>query len=346
MTPLHAALAATDAFSGTDDRSMLVKAKVRGLLRGYDARWIDGPYIVDGVEEMVTSDLWNPDTGRKSRSFQIAGKLDVTGWCGGRTVLIDHKTTADTISDPAGPYWRQLVIEAQASHYMLLMWLNGRKVDDAVWDVVKKPGIRPASIAKKDQTQVLQDGVYCGATISMHGLAHLRETGREDLELYEARLAYDCTIERPDQYFQRRSVPRMDSEISEWAKELWGHSQDMLNARREDRWPRNSGACMNYGRPCVYLGVCSGMDTIESDKWRRKDQVHNELVLDGDGRDVLTNSRIKVFQTCRRKEYYQYEVGVERQDEEEAESLYFGTLWHSGLEAWWLALKDKQHAGQ
>jgi CRISPR/Cas system-associated exonuclease Cas4 (RecB family) len=59
--------------------------------------------------------------------------------------------------------------------------------------------------------------------------------------------------------------------------------------------------------------------------------------IEGDGRNVLTNSRIRCFQTCRRKHFYEYELGVERQDEEEREALYFGNLWHAALEAWFLA---------
>jgi hypothetical protein len=50
---------------------------------------------------------------------------------------------------------------------------------------------------------------------------------------------------------------------------------------------------------------------------------------------VLTNSRLGVFRTCRRKHYYEYELGIERLDEEEAESLYFGTLWHEACAEWW-----------
>ena len=115
-------------------------------------------------------------------------------------------------------------------------------------------------------------------------------------------------------------------------------------ARREDRWPRNSGACMNYGRACKFLGICSGHDTPDSDKWQKKVCVHNELVgIEGDGREILTNSRIRTFQTCRRKHYFEYELGIERQEEEEKESLMFGSLWHDVLEQWFLASKGESN---
>ena len=347
MNRLSPALAAIDMFaaSATDDRSQLIAAKCRGLMAGYHERWKDAPYTFDAVEGLVESDLWNPETQRKSRSFRLAGKIDASGYSG-RRVIFDHKSTSEDISDPNSPYWRQLMIEGQVSHYMLLEWLNGRKVDEAVWDVMRKPGISPKNVTKADLNRTMLSGTYFGRELSSMALESLAATGREDLEMYEARLAYDCTSERPQHYFQRRTVPRLDADLHEYAVELWGHSQDMLHARRENRWPRNSGACMLYGSPCRFLGICSGFDSPESDNWRKKANVHNELpMLEGDGRDVLTNSRIRCFQTCRRKHYYEYEIGIDRQDEEDREALVFGTVWHAALEAWFNAAKGEHSNG-
>jgi hypothetical protein len=175
-------------------------------------------------------------------------------------------------------------------------------------------------------------------------MEYVRETGRESREMYEARLIWDCVQTRPEWYFQRRTVPRLDADLHEYATELWEHSQEILHTRRENRWSRNSGACMLYGTPCKFLGICSGFDQPDSDNWKRKANVHVELpLLDGDGRDVLTNSRIRCFQTCRRKHFYEYELGIERQDEEEKEALLFGQIWHSALEAWFIAGKKEIH---
>ncbi len=343
MTKLQAALAALDKLIPLDDRQALVVSKCRGLMRGYDRRWADTPYLVDEVEALVESDLWNPETGRKSRTFRLAGKLDVTAWLNGRRVIVDHKTASDDIGDPNSPYWRQLIVEAQPSHYSLLEWLNGRKVDDVVWDVVKKPAIRPKDVAKKDQEVTLRTGYYFGHKLSADALGYLRAAGREDFEMYEARLAQDCGELRPEWYFQRRSVLRLDSAISEYATELWDNAQEVMHARNTGRHARNHKACLYKNSPCKFLGICSGYDDPASDRWEKKQQVHAELpTLVGDGRDVLTNSRVGEFMLCRKKHYLSYELGIERQDEEEAEALFFGTLWHTAQEAWWLALRDEQ----
>src|SRR5437867_1704904 len=102
---------------------------------------------------------------------------------------------------------------------------------------------------------------------------------------------------------------------------------------------RNSGACMMWGRPCEYLGLCSGYDTPDSDKWRTRDSAHPEVDLPA---DVLTHSRIRCYQTCKRMHHYRYDLRLERPDDETAESLVFGQLLHRALESYYNALRKEQ----
>lgn len=341
VTALQAALDAINEAipAGADDGQQLVAAKCRGLIAGYDAMWLAQEHEILSVEETLESELLNPDTGRKSQTFSIAGKLDVRARRAGRSVIFDHKTTSQDIQDHSGPYWRQLTIEGQVSQYMLLEWQNGNKIDEAVWDVIRKPGISPKTLSKAVRISVVSTRKYCGRKMSAATLEAMQTEDRENLEMYEARLADDCTNDRPEWYFQRKTIPRLDGEMLEYARELWEHGQDILRTRNrtegENLPPRNSGACLLYGVPCKFLGICSGHDEPGSGKWKFKDSVHNELpLLQREGRSVLTNSRVRCFQTCRRKHYYEYELGIERYDEEEREALFFGSTIHLALEAW------------
>src|SRR5690606_29224083 len=226
-------------------RDLLIAAKVRGLVRGYHSRWREHDYQPLAVEQLVTSNLYNPETQAVSRTFRIAGKIDLLAEHKptGRRVLFDHKTTSQDITDPNATYWRQLAIEGQASHYMLLEWLNGRKVDDAVWDVTRKPNISPKRLTKAERAAIASLGTYCNYNVSETSRKHVVQSERENYELYEIRLANDCIRERPEWYFQRRPVPRLDAEIFEYAQELWIHSQDMIHTRRTGWHVRNPGAC-------------------------------------------------------------------------------------------------------
>jgi PD-(D/E)XK nuclease superfamily protein len=211
--------------------------------------------------------------------------------------------------------------------------------------VIRKPSIAPKQITtKRDKEALYHSKQYYGAALAEGDVDEFLATERETPRMYAARLIQDCTETRPEWYFQRRQIPRLDAEIVEYAGELWGHTQDLIVSRRESRWPRNSGACMLYGSPCKYLGICSGHDSIESGQWTTKEWVHPELPLIGitNGKDILTNSRIRTFQTCRQKHYLQYEVGIERIDAQEREALIFGLKLHEALEPYFLELREQQ----
>lgn len=331
------ALAAVDAEVGNKEEFALVGAKIRGLLIGYDARWGSQTYEIHGVENTLTSPLYNPETGKPSRSYLLAGKLDVTMTDDMmRRVLMDHKTCSEDIEDPNAAYWRQLMIEAQPTTYMLLSHLNGERIDYAIWDVVRKPGIAPKQLTKADNASISKHGTYFDFPA--------QPCEKETLAMYTARLAHDCTVERPTRYFQRRQVARLDQQLFDQAAEIWEHSQTLLEERRRDRHVRNSDVCMNYGRPCTFLGICSGYDEPTSEKWRKKKLKHAELppeVQADSDLQLITVSRLKSF-TCRARHFFEYELGIERVDAEERETLWFGTAWHAGLEAWFKTKRKEQ----
>ena len=342
------------AFAAIDDmvtpENWVAAATAKGLMEGYHARWLRAHDDIDvmEIEKTYQSPLVNIGTGKTSRTYNLAGKIDKLAHDAssqGNLVVWDHKTTSMDIADPDAPYWRQLTVEGQPLHYELLLLANKIRIDRVVWDVIKKPGIRPKKIAKKEAAGIVSLGEYCGRKVSEITKASFAAwpEPREDAELYQIRLAVECT-EDPDRYFQRRSVPHLQEELAEYAAELWDLGQKVRLCRNSGRHYRNSGACMLYGSPCKFLGICSGHDTPDSDRWQQKESIHAELDLDGVDLGILTNSRLRCFQTCRRKHYYEYELGIERVDEEEKEALFFGSLFHAALDAWWASVSGLERA--
>ena len=327
----------------------ITRAKLRGLMAGYEARWSDQAYHVVSLEEVVESDLFNPATNKRSRLYRLAGKLDAVVYRDNpdHLILLDHKTTSQDITSPDAPFWPHLQIDGQVSHYNLILWQLGRKVDGAIWDVTRKPCIAPKKLTKAETTSVVGTRRYFDREVSPESLAALQLEPRETPELYEARLAYDCSRERPEWYFQRRTIPRLDSEILEYAEETWGLAHEIADCRKLTRHIRNPGACMLYGSPCKFLGICSGMDRPDSGKWVKKECVHEELEgsIQGDGRDLLTTSRMRCFQVCNRKHFYSYVMGITRVDAEEREVLTFGKTWHKATEAWWSFFQEVDENG-
>lgn len=311
----------------------IIAATVKGLIVGYDARWRHtmAGKTIEAMERTYTGPLKNIETGGTSRTWQVAGKIDKLVCDHEGRTLYDHKTTSQDIEDPDAVYWRTLQVDSQHQHYELLLLLNAIEVDRIVWDVVRKPGIRPKKIAKKERQYIVAEGRYCGQRVSPELREVYQKEERENAELYMLRVAAEVT-ENPARYFARRAVVRTRAELAEYVDELWQAADTMRQARNEGRHYRNPGACLNYGTPCTFLGVCSGHDTIESDNWRDKPNRHEELDYDGDGLDLLSNSRVRSFLTCRRKHYYEFELARERVDAEDREALTFGRIWHAALD--------------
>jgi len=330
MTSTQAAYDAIDAAKP----DAITRAKCRALITGYDARYKDAGLTCESAEEWFRLPVVNPATGCSSRTFTQLGCYDGIVSHAGRRFLLEHKTTSEQIADPNAVYWRTRTIDQQVSMYALANWQSGEKIDGTIYDVIKKPTIRPKSIPKGSpkadrlaawgtQQEIVRFGTYCGFDVPVD---ESRTT--ETPDLYEMRLTAD-TLERPAVYFQRRIIPRLDSDILEWANELWDVGQDILAARNNERWYRNSGACSLYGAPCEYLSLCSGHDDTDSDNWESKVSSKN----------TLSHSRIRCFQTCRRKYFYRYEMGIQKAEQEEREALYFGSIFHAALEAWLLTFR-------
>jgi hypothetical protein len=262
------------------------------------------------VEKFLMGPLYDPTTNKKTYGWKLGGKLDLIVKRAGRTVIMDHKTTSEDIGVDSG-YWTHLRIDGQVSQYSLLAVLNGIQIDQVVWDVIRKPTIK--------------------------------QTQKETLEGYEQRLTDDCTKVRPEFYFQRQVAPQLDDSTLEYASDLPQIADDIRSARRrvermrqaghEVLPPKSTGSCFLYHTRCKFFGLCTGTDSISN--WQKKEKKHKELDGVPEDVDLLTHSRIRTWQACQRKHYFEYELQIEK-GEEDSDALRFGTLLHKGLEAWFL----------
>jgi hypothetical protein len=314
--PLDAGLEALNAVEEVDDRTAMIKAQCRALLHGYDKlyrnEWLK-PVL---IEKTLTGPIIDPITGKRTYGWKIGGKLDLI--CEdeqGRKIIMDHKTTSESIEGPDSDYWRHLAIDGQVSQYMLLAIENGIEVKRVIWDVMRKPTIR------QKQAETIQE--------------------------YEDRLRDDCTNVRPGFYFQRQMAPQLNDSILQYAKDLPQIAADIRESRKRlERMratdtdampPMSTGSCFLYNTTCKFFGLCSRTDSLSN--WVPKEKKHPEIP-EVFTFDMLTHSRIRSWQACHRKHYYEYELGIKRHDQEEADALRFGTIWHLALEAWLHAISE------
>lgn len=285
---LDAAIAA--ATEGAWDAFEAAKARV--LLRGYVVRWGDPSQSSDvcHVEREFRAPLVNPATGAASRTYQLGGKIDVL--LGRR--FVEHKTTSEEIG-VGSTYWRRLTLDPQVSTYYAGAKSLGHEVDGCLYDVIRKPALRPSAVAVRDADgfKVVLDEqgerVYCRPT--KKGSAKPRETADakcgyvlqtrpETPEEYEARLV-DEVAANPDKYYQRGEVVRLEEEEREAALDAWQLTRSMRESELAGRAPKNPDACMRYGRACPFFDVCCGTASLDDDtRFERVEHVHQELSAD------------------------------------------------------------------
>jgi hypothetical protein len=308
------------------------------------------------VEIELVHDVVNPATGFPSTLWDHASKFDarVFDRWNEREMIVEHKTTSDDLAT-FSPYWRKLRIDSQVSKYLLSEAQDGRpEIRECLYDVVKKPTTKPKRVIAKDVKATAESGSYCGFPIRPETLADLREVyeagkgkkggfvGKfdESLELYGLRLR-SLVMAEPTEFFQRRTIVRTDEELDLYARELWQLAKEKREARKADVAPMNTTNCGAFGRLCEFFALCTGEVDQDSDRFVRPDWVHSELESDEvrkakkGGRDLLTNSRLTTFQSCRKREFLRYEVGLREAGKTTSVALQWGTLFHKLMELVW-----------
>jgi len=245
------------------------RAKAEALIVGYDARWSEDRslYRVIDVEARFTTPLVNPETGRPSRTWQLGGKLDVLieEIASGRLGVAEHKFTSEDMS-PGTDYWRRLKMDPQVSlYYAGGEALLGRPIDFCLYDVAKRPAQRPKK--KAVEVKFKKDG----APYANQQLAN------ETPEEFRTRLL-EAIAEDPRGFFARAEVVRLEGEVADAVFDVWQLGQQLSEADRVGRYPRNPNSCLQYGRSCPFLGVCCGEASLDDPSlYRRTDTVHPEL---------------------------------------------------------------------
>jgi hypothetical protein len=228
-------------------------------------------------------------------------------------LVIEHKTTSEDIG--AGSfYWQRLTIDSQASLYFDGMKAKGFDVHGVLYDLLRKPGLEPLKATK--EIKIRKDGApYANQRIA-------DETPDEYRDRILAAIAED-----PNRYFQRGVVVRLESESEDAAWDRWQTAESIRLARHSSRWPRNAGACWEYGRPCDYWAICSGQTTADDREQFEARETKTHLPIQ------LSQSGMKTFRACPRRYKFAYEVGI--RSRKSSESLKTGRSIHSALEQWW-----------
>jgi hypothetical protein len=243
-------------------------ATLAGLVTGYYRRYDDTNECIGSLapEREFRYAL------KGSLTFDTCGKIDGLGWLkDGRSCLLEHKTAGEDIGTDAD-YWLRLRFNPQIYQYVEAARECGFNIDTIIYDVTRKPMIRPyESIPTLDADGLKQvigadgnrvfkrDGSPKQTADKEKGEAVL--SAPETLMAYAERLAEDCAA-RPEFYFARREVAVLDDDLDQFRCQRLNVARMILHFRASARkqrlpefgWPRNCNGITC--RMCEFENFC------------------------------------------------------------------------------------------
>lgn len=257
----------------TSDSNLIDMVKATELMRGYHYRWADDPIRTSGVEVRFEIPIINPRTGATSRTWKLTGTIDAVAKYPRSTLpwIIEHKTTSENI-EPGSVYWQRLTLDTQVSNYYRALDIEGTPVAGCIYDVIRKPQIKPLLATPPEKQKYKRDGTL---------YANQRDKD-ETADEYRARLR-DHIAENPNEYFQRAEIYRLANEEKDAAFDLWQTARMIRDAELADRWPRNPNMCFFWNRPCDFWPVCSGETSIENPNRYLKKEEENVIAEPSEG---------------------------------------------------------------
>ena len=186
--------------------------------------------------------------------------------------IVTHNTSSEDFSH-GSPYRARLRMDTQVSGYHVGARLLGHsKVAGVLYDVLGKPSFRPKKATPPEQqkwTKTNPPRLYAGQRLT-----------DETPEEYQDRILDEIAA---GGWFARFEVVRLAREEEQAARDTWQRAQEIKDAVRLGRFPRNASACSRYGRGCEYLPICLGEATAnDGTRYRRAETAHEEL---GGGRE-------------------------------------------------------------
>lgn len=175
----------------------------------------------DGTREMeLRARIRNPaEGGRYSLSHDLVGRVDAVDL--ESATLVEDKLAGQVDRKRLA---QRLRLDQQVSIGCYLVWrCTGVEIREVKYRITLKPAIRQ----KKGETH----------------------------DEYLIRVAFEYAT-RPEHYLVSEPVTRTTEDYLRLERELWRWAETVRDARRDGVWPRNTGACMDFGG-CQFLPLCS-----------------------------------------------------------------------------------------
>lgn len=241
------------AFPGReqDERQKKDWHLARAMITAYIETYPSEDFVVVAIEKQFQCPVINPDTGAASRTFYMRGKVDALVTRDGEYFLLEHKTAAAIDKG----YIEKLPLDFQVTLYAhyLERFMNIR-IAGVIYNVIGKAKIQQSVGETVEEFEARRADLIAK---SKTGKSSAKQKMPESDEEFAARLAEK--YREPDMFHRSPLyIPRSQYEML--TAEIWELSQQLLIARRTNRWYMNTDVCFLYHRPCRFFPVCVSGD--------------------------------------------------------------------------------------
>lgn len=246
----------------------------RAMFTGYAARYPTEDFTVVEIEKEFLGEIRNPDTGRASQTFVMAGKVDGIVRFTDGLYLLEHKTASSLDANYLDKLWTDTQI-ALYCHYLREL---GYPIVGVLYNVLLKTRLAQKAGETEDEFELRRAAL---AAKNKSGKSTAQRQEPETDEEYQGRLA---AWYADPQAFHRERVYLSEERMDMLRDEVWEITQQYLDARRRGKWLLNTSSCFAFQRRCDYLPYCqSGFNPNVRDNLFDIERPHEELTqLSGD----------------------------------------------------------------
>lgn len=247
--------------------STLWAVKLANCFAGQEWYWSEQPLdIIEPEEKFHVEHL-----GREFRGQRDGVVRDANG----DTWVLERKTTSASIA-PGSIYWAKLRLDVQIGIYSRTM---PEPPAGVIYDVMRKPTIKPKMISAANCKKLASTGEYCGRKFDEAEVETAVSNKYETEELFGARLFLDIQ-EQPGRYFARQIVRRSLDDYASLDRDLSDQIEMIEACEARGSYPRNPNSCDNFSG-CVFTRLCENNVCPSAgetpDGYYRREHAHREL---------------------------------------------------------------------
>ena len=241
----------------------------RAMIEGYARRYPTEDFEIVEVEKEFQCDIRNPDTGRLSQTFTMAGKVDGIVRLSDGLYLLEHKTASTITSD----YLDRLWTDTQIALYSFYLRERGYAIIGLIYNVLLKARLKQRAGETAEEYDARRAAL---AAKNRSGRSTAKRRMPESDEEFRARLA---DWYRQPGAFHRERIYLSEDRMAMLQDEVWEVTQQYLDAKRRGKFLLNTSNCFAFQRPCPYLPYCqSGFSPLVRDNLFDVVPPHEELV--------------------------------------------------------------------